>query len=199
MAAFYSVWLNYTTVKDFAWADKYNPAAAPNRKVHHPLCIACRCKCCILCFDVQVIPATCILFRAAAQHGGLDHKSAENCKARLNCAWQHPTCHAKELPCLLGVGIGIRNSGNVCLLAKANISETAVRNHDDISHPFCWQQVRRLMEEDNKKERKSMKRVHNDAVRELVAFVRKRDKRLAAHQAEEAKRRMEKEEQDKLR
>jgi len=32
-----------------------------------------------------------------------------------------------------------------------------------------------------------------------VAFVRKRDKRLAAHQAEEAKRRMEKEEQDKLR
>ena len=55
------------------------------------------------------------------------------------------------------------------------------------------------MEEDNKKERKSMKRVHNDAVRELGAFVRKRDKRLAAHQAEEAKRRMEKEEQDKLR
>jgi len=55
------------------------------------------------------------------------------------------------------------------------------------------------MEEDNKKERKSMKRSHNDAVRELVAFVRKRDKRLAAHQAEEAKRRMEKEEQDKLR
>lgn len=60
-------------------------------------------------------------------------------------------------------------------------------------------QVRRLMEEDNKKERKSMKRSHNDAVRELVAFVRKRDKRLAAHQAEEAKRRMEKEEQDRLR
>ena len=55
------------------------------------------------------------------------------------------------------------------------------------------------MEEDNKKERKSMKRSHNDAVRELVAFVRKRDKRLATHQAEEAKRRMEKEEQDRLR
>lgn len=55
------------------------------------------------------------------------------------------------------------------------------------------------MEEDNKKERRLMKRTHNDAVRELVAFVRKRDKRLAAHQAEEAKRRMEKEEQDKLR
>ena len=44
-----------------------------------------------------------------------------------------------------------------------------------------------------------MKRSHNDAVRELVAFVRKRDKRLAAHQAEEAKRRMEREEEDKLR
>lgn len=55
------------------------------------------------------------------------------------------------------------------------------------------------MEDENKKERKSMKRTHNDAVRELVAFVRKRDKRLAAHQAEEAKRRMEREEEDKLR
>ena len=55
------------------------------------------------------------------------------------------------------------------------------------------------MEDENKKERKSMKRMHNDAVRELVAFVRKRDKRLAAHQAEEAKRRMEREEEGKLR
>ena len=55
------------------------------------------------------------------------------------------------------------------------------------------------MEDDNKKERKAMKRRHNDAVRELVAFVRKRDKRLAAHQAEEAKQRMEREEEDKLR
>lgn len=91
VAAFYSSWTNYTTMKDFAWADKYNPAAAPNRK------------------------------------------------------------------------------------------------------------VRRLMEDENKKERKGVKRSHNDAVRELVAFVRKRDKRLAAHQAEEAKRRMEREEEDKLR
>ena len=33
VAAFYSSWLNYSTLKDFAWADKYNPAAAPNRKV----------------------------------------------------------------------------------------------------------------------------------------------------------------------
>lgn len=55
------------------------------------------------------------------------------------------------------------------------------------------------MEDENKKERKGVKRSHNDAVRELVAFVRKRDKRLAAHQAEEAKRRMEREEEDKLR
>ena len=55
------------------------------------------------------------------------------------------------------------------------------------------------MEEENKKERKGVKRSHNDAVRELVAFVRKRDKRLAAHQAEEAKRRLEREEEDKLR
>ena len=55
------------------------------------------------------------------------------------------------------------------------------------------------MEDENKKERKGMKRTHNDAVRELVAFVRKRDKRLAAHQAEEAKRRMEREAEDKFR
>ena len=37
VAAFYSSWLNYTTLKDFAWADKYNPAAAPNRKVCLPV------------------------------------------------------------------------------------------------------------------------------------------------------------------
>lgn len=33
VAAFYSSWMNYSTLKDFAWADKYNPATAPNRKV----------------------------------------------------------------------------------------------------------------------------------------------------------------------
>jgi len=30
--AFYSCWLNFTTRKEFAWADKYNPTAAPDRK-----------------------------------------------------------------------------------------------------------------------------------------------------------------------
>jgi DnaJ family protein A protein 5 len=30
--AFYSYWLNFSTEKDFAWADQHNPAAAPNRK-----------------------------------------------------------------------------------------------------------------------------------------------------------------------
>ena len=55
------------------------------------------------------------------------------------------------------------------------------------------------MEEENKKERKGMKRSHNDAVRELVAFVRKRDKRLAAHQSIEAKKRLQREEEEKQR
>lgn len=55
------------------------------------------------------------------------------------------------------------------------------------------------MEEENKKERKGVKRSHNDAVRELVAFVRKRDKRLAAHQSSEAKKRLQREEEDKQR
>jgi DnaJ family protein A protein 5 len=30
--AFYSCWLNFTTRKEFAWADKYHPKAAPDRK-----------------------------------------------------------------------------------------------------------------------------------------------------------------------
>lgn len=55
------------------------------------------------------------------------------------------------------------------------------------------------MEEDNKKERRGMKRSHNDAVRELVAFVRKRDKRLAAHQSSEAKKKLQREEEEKQR
>lgn len=31
--AFYSNWSSFVTCKEFAWADKYNPAAAPNRQV----------------------------------------------------------------------------------------------------------------------------------------------------------------------
>lgn len=46
----------------------------------------------------------------------------------------------------------------------------------------CCGQVRRLMEEENRKARKAKRRDFNETVRELVAFVRKRDKRIAAHQ-----------------
>lgn len=31
--AFYNNWGSFVTVKEFAWADLYNPAAAPNRQV----------------------------------------------------------------------------------------------------------------------------------------------------------------------
>ena len=34
MSAFYAFWQNFTTCKDFSWADKHNPASATNRKVH---------------------------------------------------------------------------------------------------------------------------------------------------------------------
>lgn len=50
-------------------------------------------------------------------------------------------------------------------------------------------QVRRRMEEENKKGRKAARREFNEAVRDLVAFVKKRDKRVAVFQAEEAARR----------
>jgi DnaJ homolog subfamily A member 5 len=33
VSAFYSEWESFVTVKDFSWADEYNPASAPNRKV----------------------------------------------------------------------------------------------------------------------------------------------------------------------
>ena len=38
------------------------------------------------------------------------------------------------------------------------------------------------MEEENRKLRKAKRREFNDTVRELAAFVRKRDKRVAAYQ-----------------
>jgi DnaJ homolog subfamily A member 5 len=46
---------------------------------------------------------------------------------------------------------------------------------------FCPEprQVRRRMEEENKKARRKARREFNDTMRELVAFVRKRDPRLA--------------------
>ena len=47
--------------------------------------------------------------------------------------------------------------------------------------------VRRLMEEENKKLRRAEAREYNDTVRQLIQFVRKRDKRCVKHQAEQAK------------
>ena len=47
--------------------------------------------------------------------------------------------------------------------------------------------VRRLMDEENKKLRKAEQREFNDAVRALVAFVKKRDKRFAKRQVERAR------------
>lgn len=38
------------------------------------------------------------------------------------------------------------------------------------------------MEEENRKTRKAKRREFNETVKELVAFVKKRDKRVAAHQ-----------------
>ncbi len=43
--------------------------------------------------------------------------------------------------------------------------------------------MRRLVGEENGKRRKALRRHYNDTVRELAAFVRKRDKRVLAHQA----------------
>jgi DnaJ family protein A protein 5 len=43
-------------------------------------------------------------------------------------------------------------------------------------------QVRRLMEDENKKLRKRAKAEFNESVRELAAFVRKRDKRVLEYQ-----------------
>ena len=47
--------------------------------------------------------------------------------------------------------------------------------------------IRRLMDEENKKLRKAEQREFNDAVRALVAFVKKRDKRFAKRQMERAR------------
>jgi DnaJ family protein A protein 5 len=55
------------------------------------------------------------------------------------------------------------------------------------------------MEAENEKGRKAAKREYNEAVRELVAFLRKRDKRVAARQVEEAARREERQAQDAAR
>ena len=40
----------------------------------------------------------------------------------LNPAWQHATCYAVELRCQSGIGIGIGNSDDVGLLAKAKLA-----------------------------------------------------------------------------
>lgn len=51
-------------------------------------------------------------------------------------------------------------------------------------------QARRLMEVENQKARKTKRREFNETVRELAAFVRKRDKRVAAYQVGSLARRL---------
>lgn len=41
--------------------------------------------------------------------------------------------------------------------------------------------MRRLMEDENAKRRKALRRHYNETVRELATFVRKRDKRVLSH------------------
>lgn len=52
-------------------------------------------------------------------------------------------------------------------------------------------QVRRMIEADNEKARRAARREFNENVREMVAFVKKRDKRVLAHAVEEAARKAE--------
>ena len=58
-------------------------------------------------------------------------------------------------------------------------------------------QVRRLMEEDNNKRRKAVRREFQDNVRALVAFVRKRDVRVIAWAEQEERKRLEREAAEK--
>jgi len=43
------------------------------------------------------------------------------------------------------------------------------------------------MDQENEKSRKAARREYNEGVRGLVDFLRKRDKRVAAHQVEQAR------------
>ena len=56
------------------------------------------------------------------------------------------------------------------------------KSRDSCDQGYSGAQVRRMMEDENKKRRKAMRKEFNETVRELVAFVRKRDKRVIAHQ-----------------
>merc|ERR1711920_507852 len=57
-------------------------------------------------------------------------------------------------------------------------------------------QVRRAMEQDNKKLRQAAKKEFNAEVRQLVKFVQKRDPRVAAHQKQQMKESVEKKQLD---
>lgn len=63
--------------------------------------------------------------------------------------------------------------------------------HNPASAPN--RKVRRLIEDDNAKRRKALRRHYNETVRELATFVRKRDKRVMAHTKEEFDRKAERE------
>lgn len=54
-----------------------------------------------------------------------------------------------------------------------------MRKCEQRNNPATRRQVRRKMEEENKKARRVARREYNDALRELTVFVKKRDKRVA--------------------
>lgn len=52
-------------------------------------------------------------------------------------------------------------------------------NHSSVALSPHHRQVRRKMEDENRKARRVARREYNDALRDLTAFVKKRDKRVA--------------------
>ncbi|KAG8191458.1 hypothetical protein JTE90_020708 [Oedothorax gibbosus] len=62
----------------------------------------------------------------------------------------------------------------------------------DARRSGAGRQMIRMMEKENKKLRDQQKKARNEEVRELVAFVRKRDKRVQAHKKKEEERKIEK-------
>lgn len=125
VSTFYNEWSGFRTTKSFSWADEYNTAAAPNRKVRRAMDQVCRMR-------------------------------------RLGKMFE---CGANRIILI-----------------------------NSLSTSFMLSTL-----QENEKARKALKKEYNENVRELVEFLRKRDKRVIAHQVEQARLRAEREAADKAR
>ncbi len=159
---FYANWATFTTCRSFAWADLYNPAGAARwGRGRAPWVRAARLRVCLPRLS------------SGCATPGMPCSSSGNARG----PWATP----RECPPRGGVVVA--GAARFRWFVSSALAEPKrVLSPVQITDANCDtpppRHVRRRMEDENRKARRAARREYMDMIRELVAFVRKRDKRV---------------------